>query len=164
MDSPSSSEWSEGRKWFQGISKAGRRMTERRGGKDPENTLKLAEGALAFWIKRKGPDSREATGARADVAEWLERLEWWTEARVLREKVLASCTENWGADDPRTLIPEEWLAQNLAWSGMLEEANQASLRHVLECRRQILGGSADDNTLRVEARLAEINRYLGLDE
>jgi hypothetical protein len=113
-------------------------MADRLGDKDPEQALKRAEETLTSQVARTGPDSREANLARAEVAKWLEKLERWTEARVLREKVLASFVENRGADDHHTLVYEEWLAHNLAWSGMLEEAKPLYI-HVREVRRRTLG-------------------------
>jgi hypothetical protein len=162
MAPPPTSGWAGRPQWLRPINKIVGHMADRLGHKDPEHALNRAEETLTSQINRTGPDSREANLARTEVAKWLEKLERWTEARVLREKVLASFVEHRGADDLHTLVSEEWLAHNLGWSGMQEEAKPLYI-HVREVRRRTLG-PGDEDTLRVEARLTEINRYLGLDE
>jgi Tetratricopeptide repeat len=80
---------------------------------DPEGLLEKAEDLLALQIRVFGPDGGPTANAREDVAERLEKLGRFIEARPLREEVLAARRRHLGDEDPDTLSAEEWLGWNL---------------------------------------------------
>lgn len=89
---------------------------------DAEDALKLFEKNLARQIRLFGVDGGGAANARAGVAGQLEKMGRFDEARLLRQEVLAAFRRNRGDEDRYTLLQEEWLAVNLAKSGLHEEA------------------------------------------
>lgn len=126
--------------------------------RDDEWWLKLHEDRLAKLIRRHGVDSGLAATARKDIATRLEHLGRVDEARLLREEVVAAFRRNRGNDDPYTLVEEEWLAHNLAMSGLAEQARVVAL-HIYEVRQRDLGPVHKD-TIRAEALLSSIEDHL----
>jgi hypothetical protein len=57
---------------------------------DPEKLLRQREDLLATQIRVFGPDGGPTANARADVAEQLEAMGRFPEARLLRLEVLAA--------------------------------------------------------------------------
>jgi hypothetical protein len=77
------------------------------------------------------------------------------EARLLRTEVLAAHRRHWGEEDPETLVAEEWLALNLANSGLTEDARPLLMR-IYQVRLRTLGLEHKDTkqTKRFLERLA----------
>jgi Tetratricopeptide repeat len=155
---------SEGRGWWtfpRWIGLAGNRASRwvlRRStkGMDPEVVLELAEDALARSIRVFGPDGGPTAGGRAQVAEQLERMDRYSEARLLREEVLAADRRNLGAEHQYTLNAELDLAVNLTNSGSPEEASLLC-SHVIQVRESVLGPEHAE-TLSAKRLLTDIQR------
>jgi hypothetical protein len=109
----------------------------------PEESLKRAEAALALMIRTHGPDGMPTAMGRARVAWQLEKMDRYTEARLLREEVLAAHRHHLGEEALSTLTSEENLAFNLNGAGMRDDA-RAHCIHVAEVRRRVLGADNKD--------------------
>jgi Tetratricopeptide repeat len=110
---------------------------------DPDALLKKAEDLLALQIRVFGLDGGPITNAREDVAERLENLGRFIEARPLPAEVLAARRRHLGDEDPETLSAEEWPGWNLAKEG-LREGGRPLFQHVLEVRLRTLGPEHED--------------------
>ena len=115
---------------------------------DPEERLNRLEALLARQIRIFGPDGGPAANARELVATQLEKMDRFTEARLLREEVVAAFRRNRGEEDEYTLLAEEWLGTNLAKSGKPREA-RLLYGHVYEIRLRT-AGPEDKGTLRTQ--------------
>ena len=104
----------------------------------PEEVVQSSEWAVAFNIRHFGEDSGPACRAREDLAKGLDSVGRHTEARVLREQVVAACRRNRGPEDEQTLDAELWLVVSLAREGIYEEALPLAI-HLRDGRRHIKG-------------------------
>jgi hypothetical protein len=127
------------------------RVSKNRG---PEFRLDYLEDSLATVVRKFGPDSGPAARGRAAVANQLESMSRFTEARLLREEALAAHRRNVGDDDDQTLVAEAWLAANMMKSGLREDA-KAHFRHVYEVRLRTLGPE-HEGTKRIGRWLASL--------
>jgi hypothetical protein len=127
--------------------------------RDPAVVLRLAESNLDRQLRRFGTDGSPTARAREQVAQRLEEMGRFEEARPLRELVADGYRRHFGDEHPFTLTEEEWLAINLSKSGMLMEA-RVLLSHVHEIRLRTLG-AANDETLKASRRLVIIDEQLG---
>ena len=109
---------------------------------DPQYRLQRKMKLLEQGIRHKGSDHGSTSFRRKHLAETLEELGRFDEARVYRRAHLDACRRNVGADHHWTLSGELALAENLEWSGQPAEA-VALARHVVEMRPRVRG---TDNT------------------
>jgi len=109
----------------------------------PEETLAFLEERLTGAIRTGGVDIGPAAKGRELVADQLEKMDRFTEARVFREATLDSSRRNRGVDDWMTLRAEIFLASNLGASGMATEAVEL-LQHVYSVRERTLGPEHDE--------------------
>ena len=107
-------------------------------GEDSDSAIEDAEWALQLAIKVSGLEGGPTTVPRRKLAWQLERANRFDEARVLREQVITSMLRHLQGDDLDTLHDEEYLAANLARSGMAEVA-QPLWHHVLKVPRVVIG-------------------------
>jgi hypothetical protein len=121
----------------------------------PEWRLRTLENGLARVIKKFGPDSGPAARGREAIAQQLEIMGRFAEARYLWQEALVAHRRHVGDDDERTLLTEELLAANIRRSGLREEA-RAHFLHVYEVRLRTLGPE-DELTQRTERWLASID-------
>ena len=121
---------------------------------DPEELLQAKLGLLDKQIKIHGVDGGPTANGRGDVAIQLESMGRMDEARVFWEEIVASFRRNRGDDDLMTAQREEWLAANLAKSGLSEEA-LILLNHVEDVYRQALGND-DKETRRARGLIESI--------
>ena len=84
--------------------------------------IDMAEGRVQTQTRGFGVDGSPTANAREDLAAALEKGERWTEARVLREEVLAARRRNIGEDAVLTLAAEGRLALNLSHGEQWAEA------------------------------------------
>jgi hypothetical protein len=124
--------------------------------RDPEVRLAGLEDALSTVIRRSGADSGPAARGRVAVADQLEGMGRYTEARLLREAAFTAHRRNLGDDDEQTVIAEASLALNLAESDLPEEA-KAHFMHVHEVRLRTLGPQ-NDRTKWCERWIAYLDR------
>jgi hypothetical protein len=103
-----------------------------------DEQIAMAEQRVQLMIRTHGVDGGPTSFARADLAVRLENADKWSEARVLREEVLASRRRNLGADNQQTLWAELWLATNLARGGSYDDALPLAV-HARDGFRQVDG-------------------------
>lgn len=99
-----------------------------------------------LWRRPNGPSESKSnylarTVGRLPVpertlAKALDSAGRQTEARVLREQVVAACRRNRGDEDEQTLDAELWLAVSLAREGMYKGALSLAT-HAADGRRRI---------------------------
>jgi hypothetical protein len=111
--------------------------------KSPEERLEYWEENLRKSIRKHGPISRQATMGHWRVAQALEQLDRFGEARVHLEGSLAAYRLNLGEEHPDTLVAEFNLARNLCLSGHAREAAPLCL-HVGKARERIFGGDTKE--------------------
>jgi hypothetical protein len=112
--------WQTRPKWIEAMAGAAGNLRERlEKGRDPAVVLRLAESNLERQLRRFGPDGSPTARAREQLAQRLEAMGRFEEARPLRELVADGYRRHFGDEHPFTLTEEEWLAINLSKSGML---------------------------------------------
>jgi hypothetical protein len=152
--------WRTRPKWVETMSQAAGNLRERiEKGRDPAVVLRWSESNLARQLRLFGSDGSPTARAREQVAQRLEAMDRFEEARPLRELVADGYRKHFGDEHPYTLTQEEWLAINLMHSGMFTEA-RTLLKHIHEIGLRTLG-AADDETLKASGRLAYIDEQLG---
>jgi len=88
----------------------------------PDERVEMAERNIQTHSRFAGSDGGPAVNAREDLARSLEHADRWTEARVLREEVLAARRRNLGEENVQTLTAEVRLAVNLSHDGLNADA------------------------------------------
>jgi hypothetical protein len=127
--------------------------------KDPEKSLVEAEDVLAMIIRLRGSDSEQAGVGRAEVAQRLESLSRFDEARLLREEILAADRRNLGDDHANTLSAEASLALNLVHAGLRPEA-MPIFKHIRDVRLATLG-PGDPETIWATSWIDGLTREFG---
>ncbi len=137
--------WGKRPTWVLTIGRFGSRMERRFSeGDDPDTAIEDAERALQLAIKVSGLDGGPTTVARRQLAWKLEQANRFVEARLHREQVFASMMRHLPPDDLGTLHDEEYLAANLARSGMADRARPL-WHHIREAREISLGPDHEDS-------------------
>lgn len=103
-----------------------------------ENRLQQAESILNRQARKYGSDGGPTASARADVAQILERMGRFSEARLLREKVLSDYRRHYGETHEWTLDAEFWVAPDFAKDGLPTGARELG-DHVYESRVHAFG-------------------------
>jgi hypothetical protein len=113
---------------------------EKRLSKDmsPQERLTKVEDALDVLIRTYGPDGGPTANGRSRVADELEAMDRYQEARLLRQEALAAFRHHLGNDRPRTIEAETMLARNFLDSGLRGEARPL-LRHIHDAEEARLG-------------------------
>jgi hypothetical protein len=127
----------------------------------PEMRLESLERALTVAIRRFGPDSRQASSGRGEVADQLEAMGRLTEAQLLWQQVLESFRSHRGPEHPSALIAEIRLGQSLKGQGFNGEA-KSLFEHAYQVRVRTLGPD-DERTLRAGSLLASVDESRGVD-
>ena len=108
-------------------------------------------GLVDTQVRMFGVDGGPTANGRAEVARQLESMGRWVEARVFWEQVVAAYRRNRGADDLMTVQSEEFLALNLAKSGLHQDAINL-MDHVVAVYRQALGPDHEETTRAIRFR------------
>jgi hypothetical protein len=113
---------------------------EKRLSKDlsPQQRLTKVEDALDVLIRTYGPDGGPAANGRSRVADELEAMDRYPEARLLRQEALDALRHHLGNDHPSTITAETMLARNFLDSGLGIEARPL-LRHIHDAEAERLG-------------------------
>jgi hypothetical protein len=136
--------WGRRPRWVLAIGRFASRVEKRFSeGDDLDTAIEDAERVLQLAIKFSGLDGGPTTAARRQFAWRLEQANRFDEARLHREQLLASMMRHLPLDDLDTLHDEEYLAANLARSGMANRARPL-WHHILEAREISLGPDHED--------------------
>ena len=114
---------------------------------------------LARAIRLSGPDSRPTAAARVDLAQQLEKMDRWPEARPLREAVFEASRHHLGDEHLDTLTAEWRFAINLVKQQMINQAKPLVV-HVHDGVRSVLGPD-DERTINAEKLLSRIDALTG---
>jgi hypothetical protein len=149
--------WRARPKWLNAVIERGWLYTSEREKQEdrPEWFLKGAERNLRMLLRRYGPEEAPIAPARGNVANKLEGLGRFTEARPHREEILALYRKHLGLEDPATLTAELSLGVNLTSQGLPKEARPL-FAHVSEVRRRTLGPK-DEQTITADRLLASVH-------
>jgi hypothetical protein len=125
---------------------------------DPEKRVELSRNQVETASRKHGIDSLQASGARVDLADTLERHQRWDEARQTRAEEVESRVRRFGPESKWTMVAEEALAADCWRCGMVDEAI-ILMRQVLAIRIDTFG--ADHKSVRMTRRtLAKMESHI----